>query len=188
MPRSAPRSWIAIHCARLRRSVGVVDRGQTQGGPQVHAAVDTPEELLVLHARPVNELERDQITGEEATCEASAHGIQLEVVERPEGERGFVLVGIARIVQRQSKKKANQRLRCIYRAANLPRASFSFLICRSCLLLSLATRPRCPGCPPLRGGRGRLYRSSGRGPLVYGAFCRRRSPTTPTRGSGGRRT
>lgn len=78
----------------------MVYRGQAQGGPQAHAVVYTPEELLVPHAIPVNELDREQNTGEEASCEASAHGIQLEVVERPEGERGFVLIGLARIVQR----------------------------------------------------------------------------------------
>lgn len=100
------------------------DGAKRKKGSKVHAAVDTLGELLALHVSPANEQDREQVdklaravqeatgenvelayvdqgyTGEQPAAEAAEHGIQLEVVKRPEGERGFVLLPRRWVVER----------------------------------------------------------------------------------------
>lgn len=103
---------------------GGYDGAKRKKGSKIHAAVDTLGELLALHVSPANEQDREQVdkiarevqeatgenvelayvdqgyTGEEPASEAAAHGIQLEVVKRPEDERGFVLLPRRWVVER----------------------------------------------------------------------------------------
>jgi len=87
-------------------------------------AVDTLGLLLALCVTPGNEQDRDQLkdlaekiqkttggsvevafvdqayTGEQAEQDAAGHGIRLEVVKRPEGRKGFVLMPRRWVVER----------------------------------------------------------------------------------------
>jgi transposase len=100
------------------------DGAKRKKGSKVHAAVDTLGHLLALVVTPANEQDRAQVgrlaeavqrvtgesvslawvdqgyTGDEARAAASEHGIDLEVVTRPEGSRGFVLLPRRWVVER----------------------------------------------------------------------------------------
>ena len=100
------------------------DGAKRKKGSKVHAAVDTLGHLLALHVTPADEQDRAQVkelaeavqeatgesvelayidrgyTGEEPAEAAQEHGIRLEVVKRPEGERGFVLLPRRWVVER----------------------------------------------------------------------------------------
>jgi transposase len=100
------------------------DGAKRKKGSKVHAAVDTLGHLLALHVTPADEQDRARVeklaeavqeatgesvelayvdqgyTGEEATQAAEEHGIQLEVVKRPEAKRGFVLLPRRWVVER----------------------------------------------------------------------------------------
>jgi transposase len=100
------------------------DGAKRKKGSKVHAAVDTLGHLLTLHVTPAHEQDRAQVnvlaeavqeatgesvelayvdqgyTGEEAAEAAEKHGIQLEVVKRPEAKRGFVLLPRRWVVER----------------------------------------------------------------------------------------
>ena len=112
--RSSPESG---HCAGY-------DGAKRKRGSKVHAAVDTLGHLLALHVTPADEQDRARVnelaeavqeatgesvelayvdqgyTGEEASEAAEEHGIRLEVVKRPEAERGFVLLPRRWVVER----------------------------------------------------------------------------------------
>jgi transposase len=105
-------------------SRGGYDGAKRKKGTKVHAAVDTLGELLALHVSPANEDDRAQVdelaravqqatgenvelayvdqgyTGAEPAAQAAEHGIELEVVKRPEGESGFVLLPRRWVVER----------------------------------------------------------------------------------------
>ncbi len=100
------------------------DGAKRKNGSKVHAAVDTLGYLLTLVATPANEQDRAQVgrlaeaiqrvtgesvelawvdqgyTGTDARGAASEHGIELEVVTRPGGTRGFVLLPRRWVVER----------------------------------------------------------------------------------------
>src|ERR671911_195865 len=100
------------------------DGAKRKRGSKVHAAVDTLGHLLALHVTPADEQDRARVnelaeavqeatgesvelayvdqgyTGEEASEAAEEHGIRLEVVKRPEAERGFVLLPRRWVVER----------------------------------------------------------------------------------------
>lgn len=100
------------------------DGHKKKKGSKVHLAVDTLGHLLALHVTPANEQERAQVaelaqqvqavtgesiqiafvdqgyTGDETAEAAAEHGIDLKVIKRPEGERGFVLLPRRWVVER----------------------------------------------------------------------------------------
>jgi transposase len=100
------------------------DGHKKKKGSKVHLAVDTLGHLLALHVTPANKQERAQVaelaqqvqavtgesvkiafvdqgyTGDEAAQAAAEHGIDLHVIKRPEGERGFVLLPRRWVVER----------------------------------------------------------------------------------------
>ena len=100
------------------------DGAKRKRGSKVHVAVDTLGHLLALVVTPANEQDRAQVsrlaeavqrvtgeavtlawvdqgyTGEDAREAAAEHGIALEVVTRPEGTRGFVLLPRRWVVER----------------------------------------------------------------------------------------
>jgi len=100
------------------------DGGKRRKGSKVHMAVDTLGHLLSLLVTAANEQERavagelaaavqevtnghvelayaDQgYTGPDAAAAVAEHGIRLEVVERPAGTRGFVLLPRRWVVER----------------------------------------------------------------------------------------
>src|SRR3982750_4065122 len=100
------------------------DGHKKKNGSKVHLAVDTLGHLLALHVTPANEQDRDQVaelaeqiqqvtgetvevafvdqayTGDTAREAAAGHGIQLEIVKRPQPGPGFVLLPRRWIVER----------------------------------------------------------------------------------------
>jgi transposase len=100
------------------------DGAKKKNGSKVHAAVDTLGNLLALRVTAANEQERAQVaelaaqvqevtggtvtlayvdqgyTGEDATQQASQHGIRLEVVKHTEAKKGFVLLPRRWVVER----------------------------------------------------------------------------------------
>ncbi len=100
------------------------DEAKRKKGSKIHAAVDTLGHLLALHVTPANAQDRAQVealsaavqeatgesvelayvdqgyTGEKPAADAKAEGIRLEVVKRPETERGFVLLPRRWVVER----------------------------------------------------------------------------------------
>ena len=100
------------------------DGAKKKNGSKVHVAVDTLGNLLALKVTAANEQEREQVaelaakvqevtggtveigfvdqgyTGENAAQQASAHGIQLEVVKHTEAKKGFVLLPRRWVVER----------------------------------------------------------------------------------------
>src|ERR687883_133242 len=100
------------------------DGHKRRKGSKVHLAVDTLGHLLALCVTAANEQERAQVadlaarvqevtgetveiafvdqgyTGPETASDAAVHGIQLEVVKRPEAKRGFVLLPKRWVVER----------------------------------------------------------------------------------------
>jgi transposase len=100
------------------------DGAKKKNGSKVHAAVDTLGNLLALKVTAANEQEREQVaelaakvqevtggtvtiafvdqgyTGENAAQQASAQGIQLEVVKHTEAKKGFVLLPRRWVVER----------------------------------------------------------------------------------------
>ena len=95
-------------------------------GSKVHLAVDTLGQLLALVVTPANEQERKQVaelaakvqevtgesvevafvdqgyTGEQASDDAKAEGIRLEVVKLPTAKHGFVLLPRRWVVERSN--------------------------------------------------------------------------------------
>jgi transposase len=93
-------------------------------GSKVHMAVDTLGNLLAVTITPANEQERSQVkavceqvqqatghnvklmwadqgyTGEQASADAQASGIELRVVKLPEAKKGFVLLPRRWVVER----------------------------------------------------------------------------------------
>ena len=100
------------------------DGAKRKKGSKVHAAVDTLGHLLALRVTPATEQDRAQVdalagamqeatgesvelayvdrgyTGEEPASEAEARGIRLEVVKRPEAQKGFGLLPRRWVVER----------------------------------------------------------------------------------------
>jgi transposase len=100
------------------------DGAKKKNGSKVHAAVDTLGNLLALKVTAANEQERAQVaelaakvqevtggtvevafvdqgyTGENASQQAAAHGIRLEVVKHTEAKKGFVLLPRRWVVER----------------------------------------------------------------------------------------
>ena len=100
------------------------DGAKRKSGSKVHLAVDTLGHVLSLFVTPANEQDRAQVgqlaadiqratgesvelafvdqgyTGDQPAEDAAAHGIQLEVVKRPEGKKGFVLLPRRWVVER----------------------------------------------------------------------------------------
>jgi transposase len=100
------------------------DGAKKKNGSKVHVAVDTLGNLLALKVTAANEQERAQVaelaakvqevtggtveiafvdqgyTGENASQQASDHGIQLEVVKHTEAKKGFVLLPRRWVVER----------------------------------------------------------------------------------------
>jgi transposase len=100
------------------------DGAKRRKGSKVHLAVDTLGHLLALLVTAADAQERAQVgalaaalqaatdetvelafvdqgdTGEEPAAAANAHGIRLEVVTRPAGQRGFVLLPRRWVVER----------------------------------------------------------------------------------------
>src|SRR5919107_5889619 len=103
---------------------GGYDGHKGKKGSKVHAAVDTLGHLLALRVSPANEDDRKQVeklseeiqqatqenvelayvdqgyTGERASEFAAEHGIRLEVVKHEEAKRGFVLLPMRWVVER----------------------------------------------------------------------------------------
>lgn len=120
------------------------DGGKRRKGSKAHVAVDTLGQLLSVVITPANAQERAQVgelcarvqqvtgqtvqvsfvdqgyTGEEAEYAAAVHGIDLQVVSKPEGQKGFVLLPRRWVVERtfawlsRSRRLARdyERLRC----------------------------------------------------------------------------
>jgi len=100
------------------------DGAKRRKGSKAHIAVDTLGHLLSVVITPANEQERAQVgelcqqvqevtgqtvevgfgdqgyTGEEAEYEAAVHDIDLQVVIKPEGQTGFVLLPRRWVVER----------------------------------------------------------------------------------------
>jgi transposase len=100
------------------------DGHKRRKGSKTHVAVDTLGLLLAVHVTPANAQERAQVqtlaaavqavtgstvevafvdqgyTGDQATDDAAAHGIRLEVVKLPDAKRGFVLLPRRWVVER----------------------------------------------------------------------------------------
>lgn len=100
------------------------DGAKKKNGSKVHAAVDTLGNLLALKVTAANEQERAQVaelaekvqevtgnhveiafvdqgyTGEDASKQASDHGIKLEVIKHTEAKKGFVLLPRRWVVER----------------------------------------------------------------------------------------
>lgn len=126
----APQPSAAIFDARTLQSSpesgarAGYDGHKHRNGSKVHIAVDTLGQLLALLVTPANEQERSQVaelaeqvqqatgetvevafvdqgyTGEQASADAQAHGIRLEVVKLPTAKRGFVLLPRRWVVER----------------------------------------------------------------------------------------
>ena len=100
------------------------DGAKRKRGSKVHAAVDTLGHLLALHVTPADEQDRERVealltaiqqatgenvelayvdqgyTGKQPEADAEARGIRLEVVRRPQAQRGFVLLPRRWVVER----------------------------------------------------------------------------------------
>src|SRR4028118_529620 len=100
------------------------DAAKRRKGSKVHVAVDTLGHLLAAVVTPANEPDRGQVaalcervqqvtgqkvqvaytdqgyTGEEAEYAAAVHDIDLQVVAKPEGQTGFVLLPRRWVVER----------------------------------------------------------------------------------------
>jgi transposase len=100
------------------------DAGKKRTGSKAHIAVDTQGYVMAVHVTPANEQDRAQVgplteqiqtvtahhvqvafvdqgyTGEDAATAAASHGIRLDVVKRPEGSHGFVLLPRRWVVER----------------------------------------------------------------------------------------
>ena len=100
------------------------DGGKRRKGSKAHIAVDTLGQLLSVVITPANEQERDQVgelcqrvqeitgqtvqvgfadqgyTGEDAEYAAAVHDIDLQVIKKPEGQTGFVLLPRRWVVER----------------------------------------------------------------------------------------
>jgi transposase len=100
------------------------DPAKYRRGSKVHLAVDTLGHLLALLVTPANEQDRHQVaeltqhvqevtgdavelafvdqayTGEQTAQDAAANHMDLEVVKRSEGTRGFVVLPRRRVVER----------------------------------------------------------------------------------------
>ena len=130
LARERPQPSTAIVDSRTLRSTVAsgaragVDGNQRVRGSKVHAVVDTMGTLLALAVTPANETERRQIsalaqrvqevtgeqvevlyadaasTGAETAAAAQEQGMQLVVVQRPEGSQGFVLLPKRWVVER----------------------------------------------------------------------------------------
>ncbi|GJD78484.1 IS5 family transposase ISMdi26 [Methylobacterium gregans] len=83
------------------------DGAKRKEGSKLHMAVDTLGHLLALHVTPAQAATGDSVevafvdqgyTGQ--TPAARRHGIELDVVKRPEAKRGFVLLPRRWVVQR----------------------------------------------------------------------------------------
>jgi transposase len=100
------------------------DGAKRRKGSKVHLAIETLGHLLSLHVTPASEQDRAQVgqlaaavqeetghsvelafvdagyTGEQATKEAEAAGMRLEVIKLPEAKHGFVLLPRRWVVER----------------------------------------------------------------------------------------
>lgn len=100
------------------------DGGKRRKGSKIHAAVDTLGDVIALTITPANEQDRAQVhelcqqiqettghnidvmiadqgyTGEQAHIDASLHKIELVVMKRPAGEKGFILLPRRWVVER----------------------------------------------------------------------------------------
>jgi len=128
-------------------------------GSKVHLAVDTLGNLLAVAVTPASEQERAQVgelaaqvqaatgqnvelayvdqgyTGEKAATEATAHGIQLEVIRLADAKRGFVLLPHLWVVERSFAWLARfRRLSRDYERLPTTLAGFHWLAF-ACLLL-----------------------------------------------------
>lgn len=100
------------------------DGAKNRRGSKLHQAVDTLGHLLAVHVTAANEQDRHQVdalaaqvqdvtgdaveiasvdqayTGDQATQDAEAHHLHLEVVKLPEARKGFVLLPRRWVVER----------------------------------------------------------------------------------------
>ncbi len=126
----APEPTAAVLDSRTLRSTpesghrSGYDGAKRKKGSRVHAAVDTLGHLIALRVTPATEQDRAQVkalaeavqeatgesvelayvdrgyTGEEASADAEAKGIQLKVVKHPGAKKGFVLLPCRWVVER----------------------------------------------------------------------------------------
>lgn len=100
------------------------DGAKKRNGTKIHLAVDTLGNIITLLATPADEQDRAQVadlclqvqevtganvelvfadqgyTGEATALQAAQQGVELQVVKRPEGEKGFVLLPRRWVVER----------------------------------------------------------------------------------------
>lgn len=140
------------------------DGAKRRKGSKVHMAVDTLGQLLALRVTPANEQDRAQVaalaeqvqrvtgeavevafvdqgySGESATRQAEAHGIQLEVIKHTEAKKGFILLPRRWVVERSFGWMARfRRLSRDYERLASTLAGFHF-IAFVCLMLPTALK------------------------------------------------
>ncbi len=100
------------------------DGAKKKNGTKIHVVVDTLGHLLALLATPANEQDRAQVhelclqvqevtgvnvevafvdqgyTGEKTALEAVKAGVELKVVKRPQGTKGFIMLPKRWVVER----------------------------------------------------------------------------------------
>lgn len=138
------------------------DGHKRRKGSKVHMAVDTLGQLLALRVTPANAQEREQVaalaaqvqaltdgsvdvafvdegyTGAAVAEAAATQGIRLEVVKRPDGTRGFLLVPRRWVVERSFGGMARfRRLARDYERLPATLAGLHF-VAFACLLLHRA--------------------------------------------------
>ncbi len=100
------------------------DGGKKRNGTKIHMAVDTLGNLITVLATPANEQDRAQVsdlclqvqevtganvevvyadqgyTGDQTALDAAERGVELQVIKRPSGKTGFILLPQRWIVER----------------------------------------------------------------------------------------
>jgi len=141
------------------------DGAKKRKGSKVHIAVDTLGHLLALQVTAANEQDRAQVkelaqavqattgenvqlayvdqgyTGEQATADAAAHGMKLEVVKHHEAKRGFVLLPRRWVVERTFGWAARfRRLARDYERLATTLAGYHWLACAMFMLTLVFTK------------------------------------------------
>ncbi len=160
------------------------DGAKRKRGSKIRAAVETLGHLLALHVTPVDEQDREQVevladaiqeaTGENVelayvdqgysgerrpATDAEERGIRLEMIERPEAERGFALLPRRRVVERGFAWASRFR-RLVKDYERLPAtvAGLHF-VAFACLFLHRAVAVLGPS-PELKGASGSGWNSA----------------------------
>ena len=140
--------------------VGRATMGPSGAGSKAHIAVDTLGHLLSMVVTPASAQERDQVgalcervqeitgqtvqmgfvdqgyTGRETEYAAAVHAIDLQVVKKPEGQTGFVLLPRRWVVERSSAWLSGfRRLVRDYERLSLTLQQLHFLVF-TCLMLA----------------------------------------------------